>query len=140
MKPESLPPRTHTRELVEFLSALERVPSSTVDAAKWCLLDTLGCMLFGEPEPWSRIMAEEMLAEGSRGVASIAGRSQLATAPAAALCNGTSAHGFELDDHLDEAIVHPGAIVVSAALAAAEAVDASGERLLLGIIAGYETL
>jgi 2-methylcitrate dehydratase PrpD len=116
------------------------VPASAIDAAKWCLLDTLGCMLFGAPEPWSHIMAEEMLAEGSKGVSTIVGRSQLATAPGAALCNGTAAHGFELDDHLDEAIVHPGAIVVSAALAAAEAADASGSRLLLGIIAGYETL
>jgi 2-methylcitrate dehydratase PrpD len=133
---------THSRTLVEFLATLssDRVPASTVDAAKWCLLDTVGCMLFGAPEPWSRIMAEEMLAEGSQGVASIVGRKELVTAPAAALCNGTAAHGFELDDHLDEAIVHPGAIVVSAALAAAEAADASGERLLLGLIAGYEML
>src|SRR5436853_6547617 len=119
-------PQTPTRELIEFLAPLSpaRVPASALDRAKWCLLDTLGCMLFGAPEPWSRIMAEEMLAEGSKGVASIVGQSRLASAPAAALCNGTAAHGFELDDHLDEAIVHPGAIVVSAALAAAEASDA----------------
>ena len=79
-----------------------------------------------------------MLAEGSRGRSSILGRSETLAAPAAALCNGTATHGFELDDLLDEAIVHPGAIVVPAALAAAEAIDAPGSRLLLGIIAGYE--
>ena len=75
MKPEILPPRTHTRALVELLAALAlgRVPSRTVGAAKWCLLDTLGCMLFGAPEPWSRIMADEMLAEGAQGVATIVG-------------------------------------------------------------------
>ena len=142
MKSETLPPATPTRELLDFAAALalDRVPAGAIDAAKWCLLDTLGCMLFGAPEPWSRIMAAEMLAEGSTGVASIVGQSALASAPAAALCNGTAAHGFELDDHLDEAIVHPGAIVVSAALAAAEAADAPGSRLLLGLIAGYETL
>src|SRR4051812_29816208 len=102
MKSESLPPRTATRDLLEFLAtlSLERVPARAIDAAKWCLLDTLGCMLFGAPEPWSRIMAEEMLAEGSKGVASIVGQSRLASGPAAALCNGTAAHGFELDDHL----------------------------------------
>jgi len=44
------------------------------------------------------------------------------------------------DDLLDEAIVHPGAIIVPAALAAAESVDAPGSRLLTGIIAGYEVL
>ena len=57
-------------------------------------------------------------------------------APAAALCNGTAAHGFELDDLLDEPIVHPGAIIIPAALATAESINASGARLLLGIIAG----
>jgi 2-methylcitrate dehydratase PrpD len=61
-------------------------------------------------------------------------------APAAALCNGTFTHGFELDDLLDEPIVHPGAIVVPAALAAAESANTSGARLLLGIIAGYEAM
>jgi len=116
------------------------LPPSAIDAAQWALLDTLGCALFGAPEPWSRIMAAEVLAESTQGRSSIVGQRQRVAAPAAALCNGTAAHGFELDDHLDEAIVHPGAIVVSAALATAEAVDATGERLLLGIIAGYEML
>jgi 2-methylcitrate dehydratase PrpD len=131
-----------TRVLTDFLHALTLpgLPPSTVQAAHWALLDTLGCALFGAPEPWSRIMAAEMLAEEAKGRSTIVGHSQPVPAPAAALCNGTAAHGFELDDHLDEAIVHPGAIVVSAALATAEAIDASGEPLLLGIVAGYETL
>jgi 2-methylcitrate dehydratase PrpD len=131
---------TPTRELLDFLHALEleQLPSSVVSAAQNCVLDTLGCALFGSPEAWSRIMATEMLAEGSRGSSTIVGERVTVAAPAAALCNGTAAHGFELDDHLDEAIVHPGAIIVSAALAAAEAVEATGARLLLGIVAGYE--
>jgi 2-methylcitrate dehydratase PrpD len=131
---------TRTRELLEFLHAveIERVPPSAVRAAQNCVLDTLGCALFGSPEPWSRIMAAEMQSEAPRGRSTIIGASTALAAPAAALCNGTAAHGFELDDHLDEAIVHPGAIIVSAVLAAAEAVDATGARALLGIVAGYE--
>ena len=129
-----------TRELLEFLDAIdiERLPHSVIHAAKNRVLDTLGCALFGSPEPWSRIMAAEMVQEGSRGNSTIVGHSATVAAPAAALCNGTAAHGFELDDHLDEAIVHPGAIVVSASLATAEAVGATGARLLPGIVAGYE--
>jgi 2-methylcitrate dehydratase PrpD len=133
---------TPTRELTDFLHArtLATLPSSVANAAQWALLDTLGCALFGAPEPWSQIMAAEMLAEEAKGRCTIVGHRQAVAAPAAALCNGTAAHGFELDDHLDEAIVHPGAIIISAALAAAEAADASGERLLAGIVAGYEML
>jgi len=131
---------TPTRELLEFLHGLEpgRLPPDIAGAAQNCVLDTLGCALFGSPEAWSRIMAAEMIAEGSKGSSTIVGQRAMVAAPAAALCNGTAAHGFELDDHLDEAIVHPGAIIVSAALAAAEAAEAPGARLLLGVVAGYE--
>ena len=136
------PLTTQTRELTHWLHGirLANLPPSTVQAAQSALLDTLGCMLFGAPEPWSRIMLAEVLSDASAGRATLVGHGAGIAAPAAALCNGTAAHGFELDDHLDAAIVHPGAIVVSAALAAAEATRAGGERLLLGIIAGYETL
>jgi 2-methylcitrate dehydratase PrpD len=119
---------------------LQKLPRSVVEHAKWCVLDSLGCGLYGSREPWSRIMASEMGAEAPRGSSTIFGVPGTTSAPAAALCNGTASHGFELDDLLDEAIVHPGAIVVPAALAAAEAVDAPGERLLLGVIAGYEVM
>jgi 2-methylcitrate dehydratase PrpD len=83
-------------------------------------------------------MAAEVLTEAPRGRSTIVGQRATVAAPAAALCNGTAAHGFELDDHLDEAIVHPGAIIVSAVMAAAEAVEATGARFLLGVIVGYE--
>jgi 2-methylcitrate dehydratase PrpD len=142
MKAETLPKQGAAQELIGFCQALslEAVPASVVNDAKWCLLDSLGCAAFGSQQPWARIMAEEMLAEGSKGHSSILGRTETLAAPAAALCNGTATHGFELDDLLDEAIVHPGAIVVPAALAVAEAIDAPGPRLLLGIIAGYEAI
>jgi 2-methylcitrate dehydratase PrpD len=128
--------------LLERLHALKyaELSDSAVEHTEWCLLDTLGCALFGSQQPWGRIMAEEMLAERPAGHASVLGHAGTLPAPAAALCNGTASHGFELDDLLDEAIVHPGAIVVPAALAAAEEIDAPGERLLVGILAGYEVM
>jgi 2-methylcitrate dehydratase PrpD len=142
MKPESLPARSPAAAMLEFLGGLsvETLPPQVVRQAKWALLDTLGCAIFGSRLAWARIIAAEMLAEGPRGTSTIIGERQPVAAPAAALANGTAAHGYELDDHLDAAVVHPGAVVVSAVLAAAEAVDAPGSRLLAGIVAGYETL
>ncbi|MEO7729175.1 MAG: MmgE/PrpD family protein [Burkholderiales bacterium] len=142
MKAESLPAPPLSRELIGFLQGLdvEAVPAAVKDVAKWCLLDGLGCVLFGSTQEWSRIMREEMAAEGARGSSTVVGHAQPFAAPAAALCNGTAAHGFELDDLLDEPIVHPGAIIIPAALATAESINASGARLLLGIIAGYESM
>ena len=67
---------THTRKLLEFLRSIEadRLPRDVISAAQNCVLDTLGCALFGSPEAWSRIMADEMLAEGSKGDSTIVGR------------------------------------------------------------------
>jgi 2-methylcitrate dehydratase PrpD len=139
---EPLKTKSASRELTDFIHGLnpDSLPGSVIESAKWCLLDTLGCTLFGSEELWTKIMVEEMLGEASAGRSTIVGQGRTVAAPAAALCNATAAHGFELDDHLDEAIVHPGAIIISTAMAAAESVDASGSRLLLGIIAGYEIL
>ncbi len=112
MKAESLPSPLLAQELVGFLQGLTiaALPAAVADIAKWCLLDALGCALFGSQQEWARIMTDEMAAEGSRGSSTVVGHAQSFAAPAAALCNGTAAHGFELDDLLDEPIVHPGAI------------------------------
>lgn len=135
----------HSAQLVEFLASLK--PSlldgsvGTLGAnATMALLDTVGCGLYGAIQPWGRILREQMLAEGSRGKATLFGETVTVAPSRAALANGTSAHGFELDDIIQGALVHPGAPVIPAALAVAEHYGASGERLLLGIVAGYEVM
>ncbi|MGH8703374.1 MAG: MmgE/PrpD family protein, partial [Burkholderiales bacterium] len=54
------------------------------------------------------------------------------------LINGTASHAGEFDDIWRNAVYHPGAPVIAAALAAAQARDASGEQFLRGVIVGYE--
>jgi len=63
------------------------------------------------------------------------------TTPAmAALANGAAAHAFELDDVHEEAISHPGAVIVPAALALAEELDASCAEMLEAVVVGYEAM
>lgn len=140
--PATLAIYARSQELIEFLHGLsaDSVPERVMEMARHCLLDTLGCALFGSGQPWSRILRDEMAAEEARGVATVFGTKQKLAAPAAALCNGTAIHGFELDDLVDEPIVHPGCVIIPAVLATAESIGASGERLALGIIAGYEAM
>ena len=57
-----------------------------------------------------------------------------------ALANGASGHAFELDDVHEEAINHPGAVVIPAALALAEDLNCSGRDLLEAIVIGYEAM
>ncbi|MDQ8730445.1 MmgE/PrpD family protein [Bradyrhizobium sp. LHD-71] len=135
-------PDGHGQELVSFAHSLtlSDLPVDVVARAKTCVLEAIGCGIFGSTQPWSRILLAEMTAEGAPGACSVLGTSQMLAAPAAALVNGTAIHGFELDDLIAESITHPAACVIPAALAAGEAVGASGARLVEAIVAGYEVM
>lgn len=63
---------------------------------------------------------------------------RLATPRAAALLNGTAAHAAEVDDSFRDAMYHPGAATVAAALAIAQDRGASGLEFLRGVVLGYE--
>jgi 2-methylcitrate dehydratase PrpD len=138
----SVPSQSHGQDLLAFAHglALRDLPADVVDNARTCLRDALGCGIFGSGQIWSRILADEMLEDGTSGHSTVIGRQKQLSAPAAALCNGTAIHGFELDDLIAESITHPAACVIPAAIAAAEAVDASGTQLLEAIVAGYEVM
>lgn len=75
---------------------------------------------------------------GQQGAARVLGRAERLTPPWAALVNGLTAHVEDFDDTYLACILHPGAPIVPAALAAAELVDADGETLMTGVVAGVE--
>src|SRR5262249_60543753 len=58
----------------------------------------------------------------------------------AAFLGGTAAHGIELDDGFRQGSVHPGCVVVPAALAICYDRRADGRALMEAIVAGYETV
>jgi 2-methylcitrate dehydratase PrpD len=133
---------SHGQELLAFAHTLRLgdVPPDVAERATTCLMDALGCGVFGSGQEWSCILADEMIADGSAGHSTVIGRAEPLAAPAAALCNGTAIHGFELDDLIAESITHPAACVIPAAIAAAESTDAPGGRLVEAIIVGYEVM
>ena len=131
----------YTRRLATFASSLAfgDVPPEVVDHAKLCLLDTVGCGLYGSTLPWSRIVADCVSEFEPDGTSSLWGVGRAVSPPAAALVNGTMVHGFELDDLHARSIVHPGSVVTTAALATAEYLGGcSGRRFVAAVVAGYE--
>lgn len=63
------------------------------------------------------------------------------TAPlCAAMLNGAAGHVVEMDDIHNGSISHPSACIFPAALATAEAVDASPQAFLSAAVAGYEVM
>lgn len=129
-----------TAELANFLAGLGgRVEPRLAALATDYLLDTVGAMVFGATRPWSQAVIGHALASGGVGPSTVVGGGS--TTPAlAALANGSSAHAFELDDVHEEAISHPGAVVIPAALALAEERGSTGADLLEAIVIGYEAM
>jgi 2-methylcitrate dehydratase PrpD len=129
-----------TRALAGWVSSLTlaAIPLEVQAHAKLCLLDGLGCALYGAQLEWGRIGAGVAAVLAPGGVATLWGHPNRAGAAAAALANGTALHGFELDDVHVRSMFHPGAVVLPAVLALAETEALSGATLLTSIVAGYE--
>jgi len=74
------------------------------------------------------------------GACTAIGHARTLSAPAAAVVNGTAAHGEDFDDTFEGGPVHAGAVVVPGVLAACERHAADGAAALVGIAVGAETL
>ena len=127
-------------KLVEFIASLTAMPlrDDLAQSATLALLDTIGSGLYGANQRWGQIVNDLVLSEHTRGKATLYGSARAVAPVHAALANGTATHGFELDDVILGALVHPGCVVVPSALATAEQYGVSGERLLKALVAGYE--
>ncbi len=138
-------PAPVTRIVADWLSKLRHddIPPGVRHALRMLVTDTLGAALAGLGQPWSKSVkawAERgALQPGGTGLATAWGEASPRFRPSdAALVNGTVAHAFELDDF--NAKLHPGAVVIPAAMAMAEARGADGKTLETAIAAGYEVM
>lgn len=127
-----------TAELAGFAARLrfEDIPGEVVDHTKLCLLDTLGCGLYGSTLPWVRIVADTVTGIDTGGDAEVWATGTTRSVTNAAMINGTAVHAFELDDLHPRSIVHPGSVVVSPALALGG--GKSGKDFITAMVAGYE--
>ena len=143
MNAESSSASGPTRELARWVAALtyDKVPARTREVVRILLLDTLGAGIHGYATPWAKtLLAWAKAGAPAKGAATVWGEAAPSLRAAdAALVNGTAVHAFELDDY-HQAKLHPGAVVIPAAIAMAETVGSSGERLVTAIAAGYEVM
>jgi 2-methylcitrate dehydratase PrpD len=131
-----------TEQLADFCVGrrTRSVPDMVLDHAAAVLLDWLGAALAGASSESGALARRLEPLFGGPGEASLVGCAQRALMCLAALHNGTSSSVHELDDvHLDAAI-HPGVIVIPAALAVSEATRCGAREFLGGIVAGYEVM
>jgi len=123
------------RYAVQFKA--QPTPGEVMHHAKRAVVDWHASAYCGCSAEPVRMLQDVLADELDRGSARlILGRP--ATPRAAALVNGASAHAAEVDDSFREAMYHPGAPTIAAALAAAQAIGSTGQDFLTAIVLGYE--
>jgi 2-methylcitrate dehydratase PrpD len=105
---------------------------------KRALVDLFACLIPGGHSPSTGIIARALSDELGHGKAYVFGVDTLASPRNAALLNGMSAHVLEFDDIYREAVYHPGAPIVAAAMAIGQARGATGLDIMRAVVAGYE--
>ncbi len=132
---------TFARELAERIVAM-RYADLPPEALKWgrvSVLDTVGVMLAGAAEDTATLLEAALELKPDAGPCLIVGSRRRATAPDAALINGTAAHALDFDNTVALMGGHISATLVPALIAAGEHCGASGRDLLLAQAAGFET-
>jgi len=126
--------------LCAFATALrwEDLPGSTRSAGRRTVANVVGLAVGASSHPAVEIAVAAVEDLGVRGGASLLGRPETLGPTWAPLVNGLAMHVEDFDDTHLRTVLHPGAPVVPAALAAAELSGASGQDLLTAVVAGVE--
>jgi 2-methylcitrate dehydratase PrpD len=140
---QTLPPHAAaTAALVQFVGDVRHanLPDEVRHYARRHILDTVGVMIAGATGEVASRAEAVLAAVRPAGHVPVPGRARRADLIDAAFLGGTAAHGIELDDGFTQGSVHPGCVVVPAALALACARRSNGQALMEAIVAGYETV
>ena len=115
------------------------LPASVVNRVKLFVLDTLGVIAAAADAPGIPEVNRLLLGwEGAGPSTMLIGKGRVAP-PTAALANGAAAHALDFDDNHDPGRVHCYAVILPAALAAAEARGGvSGRDFIAALATGVE--
>jgi aconitate decarboxylase len=130
-----------TQTLAQYVSTLsyKKIPQEVISHAKLCIIDALGCALFGSTLPWGKIITSFTKEMGKGKGALIWGDGSEVPSTSAPLANGTLIHSFEMDDLHRVGVIHPGSEAIPAADALVRRVGrVDGKQFLTAVIAGYE--
>ncbi len=131
---------SNSHSIAEYVSSAHsrKMPPEVTDAARLCLADWVGVGVGAWEEAAAQIVRKTALGWQSAGRATVLLGGH-ASAPIAALCNGTLAHCLDFDDTYVKAITHTSAPVWAATLALGEEIGASEGQMLVAFVAGFET-
>jgi 2-methylcitrate dehydratase PrpD len=116
------------------------LPEASRHGVKRLLLDYLGVAVGGSQTESGKVARAFAIHEGGKGPSRVIGDDARVAMTSAAFANAISSHSLELDDIDVLALFHFSPPVYSAALAAAESVEASGRDLVTALALGCEMM
>lgn len=133
------PLRAAAAELAAYCAELRwsAIPSEARERTRELVLDLLGVAVRGSGTESSRAV-QAFLRTQPGGSATVLGAAFSSGAPWAVLANAAAAHATEMDDVTRESSLHPGVVVIPAALAVAEEQEAAPTAFLEAVVCGYE--
>ena len=134
---------TRSEQLADFALSLRQqdIPSDVAQLARLHTLDALGVGIAASAGPVQRRMCDSLLQFNKQtGGSTVLGSAAQANGAIAALLNGSFIHALEYDDTHMESIVHGSAVLVPAALAAAEQNQLTLGELVRLVTVGWEVL
>ena len=131
-----------TLALAQFAASLEgdALPSDIKAKLGELFLDYIRVASIGAAMPWSAWVDAYMAHLGGHGRAAVLFSAERRDPVRAAFLNATYAGSIDADDTHVGSMLHPGAIVFSAALAMGNEVGATGKDFLAAVAAGYEAM
>lgn len=128
-----------TEVFARYATEFQRQPLSgdVIHHAKRAVIDWYASLFPGLNTPPVAILEKTLADDLDRG-RSLLGNGRTSTARTAALINGAAAHAAEVDDSFRDAMYHPGAATIAAALAAGQDLGVAGLDFLRGVVLGYE--
>ncbi len=131
-----------TERFSQFIAdlAYDDLPESTVETVKLLFFDYLRVSSLGSQRQSAKKIYRLMNRLGGKGKSSILVHQGFMDPSRAALINAAFASELDWDDTHVGAMLHPGVIIFSSAIAVAEQVKSNGKRFITAVAAAYDAM
>ena len=140
--PDNTTPVAVTRQFAGFAANLnyDALPENVREHLTMFMLDYLRVASLGQRMPWSAWATNLARELGGHGHSTVLFSTDRTDPERATFVNTTYSGSIDADDVHVGSMLHPGCIVISAALAIGEAHHMRGDKILAAIAAGYENM
>ena len=127
-----------TQKMAQFITQarFEDIPEPAADMAKLCLLDAVGCAIYGTTRPLGKVITSLVDELGGKPTSRVLGTALRTNSPNAALANGTLGHAEDFDDMGGGA--HQAVLLMPVVLALGEELGLSGRDAITAYLVGFD--